>query len=81
VLLSFGGFGLIVGLVWLVSSRVPRTLPYILETRFETLLYLLAALLLIVAIVGASFIASALTAQPKASRLKRNLHLHTKFHA
>jgi hypothetical protein len=78
-LLSIGGIGLIVGLVWLVSSRVLETLPYILEARFETLLYMLPALLLAVAIVGASFMASALAFRQKESRTERDLHIHSHF--
>ena len=79
-LLSISGIGLIVGLVWLAAGKALGTLPYILEARFETLLYLLPALLLIVAITGASFIASALAAKQKASRPDRTFHLHTRFH-
>lgn len=79
-LLSIGGIGLIVGIVWLVSSNVLGTLPYILEARFATLLYLLPALLLVVAIVGASFMASALALRQKPPRTNRDLHLHTRFH-
>jgi hypothetical protein len=79
VLLSIGGIGLIVGLVWLVSNQVLGTLPYILEARFETLLYLLPALLLAVAVAGASFMASALAFQQKESRTERDLHTHSHF--
>ncbi len=79
-LLSIGGIGLIVGVVWLVSSNVLGTLPYILEARFSTLLYLLPALLLVVAIVGASFMASALALSQKPPHTTRDLHLHTRFH-
>jgi hypothetical protein len=79
-LLSIGGIGLIVGVVWLVSSNVLGTLPYILEARFSTLLYLLPALLLAVAIVGASFMASALALSQKPPHTTRDLHLHTRFH-
>ena len=79
-LLSIGGIGLIVGIVWLVSSNVLGTLPYILEARFATLLYLLPALLLVVAIVGASFMASALALGQKPPRTNRDLRLHTRFH-
>jgi len=78
-LLSIGGIGLIVGIVWLVSSNVLGTLPYILEARFSTLLYVLPALLLVVAVVGASFMASALAMRQKPSA-NRDLHLHTRFH-
>jgi hypothetical protein len=75
-LLSVGGIGLIVGLVWLVSSNVLGTLPYILEARFSTLLYLLPALLLVVALVGASFMASALALKHKPHGTDHDLHLH-----
>ena len=78
-LLSIGGLGLIVGLVWLVSSNVLGTLPYILEARFSTLLYLLPALLLVVAMVGASFMASALKFKHKPHGTNRGLHLHTRL--
>ena len=44
-LLSFGSIGLIVGLTWLTVAKTLGTLPYILEARFETLLYMLPALL------------------------------------
>jgi hypothetical protein len=81
VLLSIGGIGLIVGLVWLVASNVLGTLPYILESRFETLLYILPALLLVVAIIGASFMATAVATRQKDSETDRRLHLHTRFHA
>ena len=80
-LLSFGGIGLIVGLVWLAAGKALGTLPYIFESRFETMLYMLPALLIIVAITGTSFIATALTAHQKTSRPERTLRLHTKFHA
>ena len=78
--LSIGGLGLIVGVVWLVSSNVLGTLPYILEARFSTLLYLLPALLLVVAVVGASFMASALALGQKPPHTPRDLHLHSRFH-
>ena len=78
-LLSIGGIGLIVGVVWLVSSNVLGTLPYILEARFSPLLYLLPALFVAAAIVGASFMASALTLGQK-PHVPRDLHLHTRFH-
>ena len=80
-LLSFGSIGLIVGLTWLTVAKTLETLPYILEARFETLLYMLPALLLIIAITGASFIASALAGRQKASRPDRIFHFHTRYHA
>jgi hypothetical protein len=78
-LLSIGGIGLIVGVVWLVSSNVLGTLPYILEARFATLLYLLPAMLLVAAIVGATFMASTLALGHKAPHTGRDLHPHTRF--
>ena len=72
-LLSIGGIGIIVGLVWIVASRVHGTLPYIFDARSETLLYLLPALLLIIAIVGACFVASALAVPTKKERNTRTL--------
>jgi hypothetical protein len=79
-LLSIGGIGLIVGVVWLVSSNVLGTLPYILEARFATLLYLLPAMLLVAAIVGATFMASALALGQKPPHTSRNLNPHSRFH-
>jgi hypothetical protein len=77
-LLLIGGIGLIVGVVWLVASNVLGTLPYILEARFETLLYILPALLLVVALLGASFMATALAANHKDSGSDHDLHLHSR---
>ena len=81
VFLSFGFIGLTVGIVWLIAGRVLGTLPYILDARFETVLYLLPALLLMVAITGASFMASALTSRSRPPRQQRHLHFHPRFHA
>jgi hypothetical protein len=81
VFLFVGCAGLTVGIVWLVAGRVLGTLPYILDARFETVLYLLPALLLMVAITGASFMATALTARQKRSRKLRHLRFHPRFHA
>ena len=81
VLLSIGGIGIIVGLVWITASRVHGTLPYIFDARAETLLYLLPALLLSVAIIGACFVASALALPTKQERHARLLRPHTRFHA
>jgi hypothetical protein len=80
-LLSLGSIGLIVGLAWLAAVKILGTLPHIFEPRFETLLYMLPALLLFVALAGASFIARALADRHKASRPDRIFHFHTRFHA
>lgn len=79
-LLSFGGIGIIVGLGWLTASHVHGTLPTILDQRAEVLLYTLPALLLVIAIVGAGFVAAAFSIPNKESRARRDLHLHAKFH-
>jgi hypothetical protein len=60
-LLSLGGIGLIFGLIWLIESRVQRTVPYLLESRFETLRYVLPMLLLAVTAAGVAFMLSVLT--------------------
>lgn len=80
-LLSIGGTGIIVVLAWLTASKVHGTLPYLLDERAETLLYLLPSLMLVIAIAGTGFLASALSTLPKESRASRNLHLHMHFHA
>jgi|SRR5580692_955495 hypothetical protein len=75
-LLSLGGIGLIVGLNWLIASRVQRTLPYLLESRFETLLYVLPMLLLAVGAAGVAFMLSVLTFEPKDTQHGR-VHTHS----
>lgn len=80
-LLSFGGIGILVGLVWLTATRVQGTLPYVFDQRAEMLLYLLPALLLIISIVGAAFVASALCTPPKEERSGHSLHPHARFRA
>jgi nitrate reductase gamma subunit len=79
-LLSVGGIGMVVGLVWLIASRVHETLPYIFDARSDTLLYLLPALLLIISVVGACFVA-ALATPTKQERAARHLRPHARFHA
>lgn len=80
-LLTIGGSGIIVALVWLTANKVHGTLPYIYDTHAEALLFLMPALLLTIAIVGAIFVSTALSAPPKDERNARNLHPHTHFHA
>jgi len=45
------------------------------------LLFLLPALMLVIAIIGAGFVAGALSTHPKETRDSRNLHLRPRFHA
>ena len=80
-LLSIGGIGIIVVLAWLTASKVHGTLPYLLDERAETLLFLVPVLMLVIAIVGAGFVAGALSTQPKESRASRNLRHHMRLHA
>lgn len=79
-LLSIGGLGIIAGIVWLTANRVNGTLPYVLDTRAESILFTIPALLLTVAIVGACFVASALALPTKEQRRTHGLR-HTHFHA
>jgi hypothetical protein len=80
-LLSLGGIGLIVGLIWLIASRVQSTLPYLLESRFETLLYVLPMLLLAVAAAGVAFMLSLLTFEPKDTHRDQHGRVHTHSHS
>jgi hypothetical protein len=80
-LLTIGGSGIMVALVWLTANKINGTLPYIYDTRAEALLFLLPAILLTVAIVGAVFVSTALSASPRNERNAHNLHPHTHFHA
>jgi hypothetical protein len=75
-LLSIGGIGIIVGLVWLTASRVHGTLPYIFDARAETLLYLLPALLFTISLIGAAFVSSALAMPTKQERAARHFRFH-----
>lgn len=79
-LLSIGGIGIVVGLIWLTASRVRGTLPYIFDTRAEALLYLLPALLFLLSIIGGAFVAAALAAPTKDERATRHLHPRPRFH-
>jgi hypothetical protein len=81
-LLSIGGIGFIVGLVWLTASRLHGAIPYIFDARTETLLYILPALLLMISLIGAAFVATALAAPTKEERTVRRLrpHPHPHFH-
>jgi hypothetical protein len=79
-LLSFGGAGIIIGLGWLTASHVHGSLPYIFGERAEALVYMLPALLLVIALLGAGFIAAALSTPTKEERTRRTLRTHTRFH-
>ena len=80
-LLSIGGIGIVVGLVWLIASRVQGALPYIFDAGSETLLYLLPALLFMISLVGAAFVASALAAPTREEHGARHLRTHSRFRA
>ena len=79
-LLSIGGTGIIVVLAWLTTSKIHGTLPFLLDERAEALFYLFPALMLVIAIVGAGFVAGALSAQTKDRQIERQLDPHTRFH-
>jgi hypothetical protein len=80
-LLSIGGIGIVVGLVWLTASRLQGTLPYIFDARAETLLYLLPGLLFTISLIGAAFVAAALATPTKGEHTAHPLHPHHHFHA
>ena len=80
-LLAIGGSGIIVALVWLTAGELHGTLPGVYDTRAEALVFLLPAILLVIAIVGAVFVSSALSHPQKSMRIGHNLHPHHRFHA
>ena len=59
-LLTIGGSGIIVALVWLTADKLHGNFSYIYDPHAEALLFLLPILLLTIAIVGAIFVSSAL---------------------
>jgi ABC-type sulfate transport system permease subunit len=73
-LLSFGGIGIVVGLAWLTASHLHGTIPYVLDSRAEMLVFTLPALLLVIAIIGAAFVAGALAAPRKNDHPSRTPH-------
>jgi len=79
-LLSIGGLGIVVGLVWLTVSNLLGTFPYILDVRAERLLYLLPALLFVISLIGAAFVAGTLTSPGKQKHAPRHLRPHTRLH-
>ena len=79
-LLSVSGIGFIVGLVWLWLSEVQRIPEYVLEARFQVLLYVLPALLLAVAFLGTSLMIHMLASRPKAEDKRQDLQPHLPAH-
>jgi len=77
-LLSFGGIGIVVGLAWLTASHLHGTLPYISDERTQMLIFALPALLLVIAIVGAAFVAGALAAPARGEHTSRTLRPHSR---
>jgi hypothetical protein len=80
-LFAVGGSGIIIVLVWLTASNLHGTLPDIYDAHAQALLFLLPAVLLAVALVGAVFISGALSATPREDRSTHILHPHTHSHA
>lgn len=79
-LLAIGGTGIIVALAWLTANQIHGTLPGIYDTHAEALIFLLPAILLAIAMVGAVFVSGALSHPPKNMRIAHTLHPHTRFH-
>lgn len=76
--LSVSGFGLVLALCWLVASKVAGTYTYILQAHLQTMMGVLPVLCLAVALVGAGFALSTMTAQ-KETRPHRILSFHHRF--
>jgi hypothetical protein len=76
-LVSVGGLSLICALVWLWMTAVHGTPTYVMEARIRVLLYLLPALFLAVAFLGASLMAHALAARRGSERKPTDLQAHT----
>lgn len=79
-LLSVSGIGFIVGLVWLWLSEVQSTPEYVLEARFQVLLYVLPALFLGVAFLGISLMIHTLSSHRKTENETRGLQPHMPGH-
>ena len=79
-LLTIGGSGIIVALVWITADKVNGNLSYMYDPHAEALIFLLPILLLTMAIVGAIFVTTALAAPSKNARTVHNLHPHTHSH-
>jgi hypothetical protein len=80
VLAAVSGLCLICGLVWLWMTQVHGTPTYVMEARLKVLLYILPALFLAVAFLGASLMAHALAARRKPERKRNHLQAHTTAH-
>jgi hypothetical protein len=76
-LVSVSGLCLICGLVWLWMTAVHGTPAYVMEARLRVLLYLLPALFLAVAFLGATLMAHALAARRWSERKRTDLQAHT----
>jgi hypothetical protein len=80
-LLIIGGTGVVVALAWLTADKLNGSLSHMLDQRVEALIYVLPTLMLVVAIAGAGFLASALSTPPREVRVPHNLHPHSHLHA
>jgi hypothetical protein len=76
-LLVLGGVGVAASLAFLTTDKINGALSTLLEPRVEPLIYVLPTLMLVVAIAGASLLASALSTSPPDVKL----HPHTRSHA
>ncbi len=79
-LVSASGLCLICGLVWLWLIAVHGTPAYVMEARLRVLLYMLPALFLAVAFLGASLMAHALAARRGSERKATDLQAHRHAH-
>lgn len=79
-LLSIAGFGLILGVVWLVAHLVLGVSLYILESRLHEMSGVLPVLCIVFAFVGASCMASALATQHKKQHPGADSPAHPRLH-
>ncbi|WP_348261931.1 hypothetical protein P8935_19270 [Telmatobacter sp. DSM 110680] len=80
-LLIMGGVGVVASLAWLTADKINGSLSAMLDPHMETLIYVLPTLMLVIAMAGAGFLASALSTPPGAARIPHHLRPHTHFHA
>jgi hypothetical protein len=76
-LLSAAGFGMILGIGWLVLHLVLGVVPYLLAARLRALQGVLPALFVLVAFVGAAWTASSISWHPKQDQSHPDLPTHS----
>ena len=78
-LLSVVGFALILGIAWLTLHLVLGVFPYTLEARLHSMVGVLSALFVLVAVVGAGCATSVQLSRHERERANRSLSPHPRF--